>query len=508
MYMSIRLELKRLLYFLPLIISVVAPLLIITKSGFAYLGIAVSIAALASMIYFVKSYKSRYITALYISILLLSLFIVLRTNPILIFLNIAASVFLGSILAVKYKIFTFLNSILLPIQLLFETMKQKPNYEVTSGSKISSRIKQLITSFDHLLSIAITIVLLLIIIPILASANPFFDTLIENVISSLRISRVLDYLLGDNIPLHIARFIFLLILFALLPRLYSLVNNNESVSEISFPFSKLRLLLPKITVAFVIAVFFFTQIQLYTASSELLQQMGYTNSQLTREVFGQLAVVSVIIFFLVYNDEARKKRDRILSYLLLIEGLFLSGMAFKSVFDYSSLFGFTLKRLYGFAAVLWITAVYISFAYVYFKNLEKSMFVRGVILWTATLLIGINIANFDYLIAHVRPAHVGNGPDYQYIAFNTSTDAHAYEMIVDNLYKKNKHTLSEYNYPLTFIIYRIKYLQEKYEGGFDIRTFNVSEYQEYLRIKDINVYEIEDELQKQLLLEPVPARQR
>jgi len=506
--MSTRLSVKRLAYFLPLLISVFAPLLSITTSGFAYLGIAISVSGLASMIYLVRKDKSWYDMALFISILLLSLFIVLRTNPLLIFLNITATFFLGSTLAGRSKTFAFLNSLVLPLRLLFDTIKQKPNYDQYSGLKISSRIKQLLSSFDHLLSIAITIALLLIIIPILASANPFFDTLVQNVISSLHIGSILDYLFGDTITLHIARFIFFLMLFALLPRLYSFINNNEAVSAISFPLSKLRLFLPKICVAFVIAVFFFAQIQLYTASSEVLQEMGYTNSQQAREVFGQLAVVSIIIFFLIYNDNEKKKRDRILSYILLTEGLFLTGMAFKSVFDYSSLFGFTLKRLYGFAGVLWIVVAYLSFGYVYYKNIKKSLFVQGIILWTAALLIGINAANFDYLVAHVRPPHLGNGTDYQYIAFNTSTDAQAYKIIVDNLYRKNKDNLNNYHYPLNFMIYRINNLRNKYSNDFDIRTFNLSEYQEYLRIKDMNLLEIEDELQKQLPENPISARPR
>lgn len=506
--MSIRLSIKRLLYTLPLILCVSVPFLVIAKSGFAYLGVAVSLAGLASMIYVVKSDKSKYDAALYISILLLCLFIVLRSNALLVFFNIVASFFLGSILASRSKSFAFLNSLFLPLRLLFDTMKQKPNYEGSSGSKISSHIKKLLSSFEHLLSIAITIVLLLIIIPILASANPFFDTLVQNVISSLHIGNILDYFFGDNIPLHIARFIFFLILFALLPRLYSYIKNNESVSEIAFPLSKLRLFLPKITVAGIMIVFFFTQIQLYTATPEVLQEMGYTNSQQTREVFGQLAVVSVIIFFLIYNDEAKKRRDRILSYILLTEGLFLTGMALKSVYDYSSLFGFTFKRLYGFTAVLWIVVAYISFAYAYYSNRKKSLFVQGIILWTAVLLIGVNIANFDYLIVHVRPAHLGNGTDYQYIAFNTSTDAQAYKIIVDSLYRKNKDNLADYQYPLNFMIYRISDLRNKYSKDFDIRTFNLSEYQEYLRIKDMNLLEIEDELQKQLPEDPIPARPR
>lgn len=506
--MSTRVSLKRLVYFLPLIISLVAPVLIILKSGFSYLGIAVSLSGLASMMYLVKKEKSWYDRTLFISILVLSLFIVLRTNPLLIFLNIVATFFLGSTLAAQSKVFAFLNSLLLPVQLLFETIKQKPNYEQYSGTKISSNITKLVSSFEHLLSVAITIVVLLIIIPILASTNPFFDTLVQNVISNLRIGNILEYLFGDNIPLHIARFVLFLILFALLPRLYSFLKEDKHISSLSLPLSKLKLFLAKITVTCVILVFFFTQIQLYTATPELLQELGYTNSQQTREVFGQLAIVSIIIFFLVYNDEAGKKRDRILSYILLTAGLFLTGMAFKSVFDYSSLFGFTQKRLYGFAAVIWLTVVYMSFAFMYYNKLKKSTFVQGVILWSAAVLIGINISNFDYLIAHVRPAHVGNGTDYQYIVFNTSTDAHAYEMIIDNLYKKNKNNLPEYNYPLSFVIYHIRYLQDKYGNGFDFRTFNVSEYQEYLRIKEMNVEEIEAEIQKQLPLEPIPARQR
>ena len=116
--------------------------------------------------------------------------------------------------------------------------------------------------------------------------------------------------------------------------------------------------------------------------------MDYSNSMQTNEVFAQLSIVALVIFGLVYNDKSRKESAKISTYVLLIQAVFLTFVALKSVFDYSTTWGFTQKRLYGYAVILWILGLLISFTYKYVKEVSNTFFIKTSIIYSAFILLG------------------------------------------------------------------------------------------------------------------------
>lgn len=106
--------------------------------------------------------------------------------------------------------------------------------------------------------------------------------------------------------------------------------------------------------------------------------------------------------------------------------MFLTFIALKSVYDYSYNWGFTYKRLWGYTGVFWILGVFAFFVYKYFKDLQDTYFVKGVILFSSLVLIGVNIANFDSLIFHYRKSVTHSGIDYLYLS-GLSSDAESYD---------------------------------------------------------------------------------
>jgi hypothetical protein len=106
-------------------------------------------------------------------------------------------------------------------------------------------------------------------------------------------------------------------------------------------------------------------------------------------------------------------------------------MALKSVYDYNSNWGLTHKRLWGYTGVIWIVTVLIYFAYKYYKNISDTRFVKFVTFFSGLVLVGVNIANFDYLIYNFGKSITHRGIDYYYLA-TLSSDSRSYNEQLDN----------------------------------------------------------------------------
>lgn len=249
---------------------------------------------------------------------------------------------------------------------------------------------------------------------------------------------------------------------------------------------------PSFSTFFTISIYTFLPI--YFATDEILQALGYTHSQYAREVFAQLSVVALVILGLVYNDKSKKQWSKILTYILALEGIFLTFIALKSVYDYSSNWGFTYKRLWGYTGVFWILGVFTFFLYEYLKDLQDTYFVKGVIIFSSLVLIGVNIANFDYLIFHYRKSVTHRGIDYRYLS-GLSSDAESYAEHLQILENKmngiDKQSNENYSIvPAAWRVLRsIDRLQRKYKH-LDLRILNLGEYFQYQQIKSVDTQKI------------------
>ncbi|MBI2029485.1 DUF4173 domain-containing protein [Candidatus Gottesmanbacteria bacterium] len=482
--------------FLFLLCAAIISYLIIVPGYFPSLGVSISLGLLSTLVYFFKNQKTKFTAILYIFTLIFSFFIFYRANGFLTFLNTMAVIFLGSLMALSNKNdhkFGFFNFVLSPLNLFFNSLKTTSNYVLD----FSLPFKKMRNNQDKLgeivKSLVLSLVILVIIIPLLASANPFFNNLVNNFLDFFDLTNFFNNL--DAIV--VLRIIFFLILAILIPRMVTFSNEtNDKFLVIGNAISSFNLLLPKILVSITLCIFFITQAQLYFASNETLQTLGYSHSQYAREVFGQLTVVCLIILVVIYNDKNYKKLSKTLTYLLILEGIFLSLIAFKSVFDYSQAWGFTHKRLWGFTGVFWSLAMFSYFSYVYSKKLSDSVFIKGAVIISSITLLAVNIVNFDFLIYHYRKSATGSGIDYAYLA-RLSPDSEAYNLIIDQI---DKGQIKGEGYSA---IFKIRRLQEKYKNV-DYRIINWSEYKQYQKVKDVDTEHYYRLLESQFLPPPPP----
>ncbi len=460
------------------IISVITAWMIPPETGFPMVAFFVLFTGFSSLVYFVRLHKTWFDTMLYFGILLLSFFTLYRANEVLQFLDFLFIIFFMSLLIRplirESGVFSILLSPLLVIKDAYTAKNKFPyNFKVPEVYAKRTHVR------DYVPTLFVTVLLLLITIPLLASANPFFNTLLQNVINFFNLEWLFKLLASDRPIEYILRLIAAVTLLYCLPRI--LTSTTEEVkTHFTKHFFAINYLIPKVTMAVLLIIFFITQLQLYFASPQILQSMGYTNSRLTNEVFAQVTIVAFIVFLLAYFDKSRKKWNKALTYFLIVEAFFLVGIAFKSVYDYSSLYGFTEKRLWGYTTMTWLTCALTAFVYHYKKQTENLSFIKQILTLSLGVMLLVNVLNYDYLIYRYAKPTIPGGIDYNYLS-KLSPDAHQYKEILNKALSENEST------PVNTILDKIEFLRYKYEKKKTINAFNIAEYQEYLDTKDITI---------------------
>ena len=131
--------------------------------------------------------------------------------------------------------------------------------------------------------------------------------------------------------------------------------------------------------------------------------------------------------------------------------------------------------------------------YKIFQNKTHNWYLRLVSGLTLSLILIVNIANFDYLIYNVNQTRETKRVAYEYFS-ELSSDAQIDETLLINLAKMQDEYLGGNSTGFTknvgseigSVVTKIRYLKSKY-STFQIQSFNLSEYSQYLKIKDIDL---------------------
>lgn len=459
-------------------LSVLVPYLIVAGFRFPFFGFSLSFVLLLSFIYFSREKRSREVTIFYFLSLIFSFFIVYRSDFPLTLFNISAVIWFGSLMSMPSFNFGLFHVVVAPFYLLVQSISATGLFSLMPFSKNKSIFGKTMDNMSKILfSLIISLIILLLTVPLLSFSNPIFSNLVSYVTSFFDLTKLVDILFS---PLNFIRVVMFGFLFVFLPRVIFFARQADSGGVILIKRVKDVLVLPSLLMVLLLTVFIITQLQLYFASAQSLAEMAITNSQATREVFGHLSVVALIIFLLAYNSPTKR-----INRYLIIQAFFLAFVALKSDWDYIDKFGLTEKRLYGLAVVGWIVGLMIVLGWkILSKNRVNISYIA--ILFSGLVLMLVNIANFDYLIYHVNSARTGEGKDYYYLSY-LSSDARSYKDHLENLQSLVENNPNEYKYidAGRVLVSNITDLQYKYAVDFDLREFNISEYLEYLSVKDV-----------------------
>jgi hypothetical protein len=472
------------------ILSFAFSYLLITLNFFPSFGVALTFIAFILLAYRFKKEKDKDTKLFFVLSLVFSILILVRSEAFTTFLNLSAALLFGLLMCLPgiKNNFSFLDHAFASASFIIRSLfSGKSDYflEFKGDRKKFDPAK----TGEVIFNVLATVILVAMVLPLLSSANPFFRNIVENILKYFDIRSLLECIGYQNVFVWLLRILFFFIFIFLIPKVLTLINGK---GDNLFPFSlkseRFPLIIPKVVLALIILVFIITQLQFYFASDATLSSMGISHSQRTREVFAQLSVVAGIILVLVYNSKNWELLGKITNWILGIQGIFLTLMAYKSVFEYIDAWGLTYKRLYGLTFATWIAGIFILYFYYYKKRHTVSWFVRKTVIFSAGLLILVNVSNFDYLIFHFAKAQTGQGVDYTYLS-TLSPDALSYKDQYLKL-EENSHAgvfpVAGYdNKNPLLILYRIEALQKKYER-FDIRLFNLLDFLQYREIRSID----------------------
>lgn len=480
-------------YVLIALLSFLFSFFIITNNYFPFLGLSISLLGFTVFSYNLKRSKNTHTKLYFAFTLIFAILLAIRSQMDVTFLNLLSALFFGTLMLVNNdkKVKGFFDNILAPAVLIFKSVLTSSEYYFERTKKSSGVNKTKIG--NTLFGILVSVVLLIIVVPLLSSANPLFAKMVENISDFLNLQNIFNYFGFENIFLWCVRLVFFFGFLYIIPKIVTLINKTESFTlPISFNLDTYLLTIPKFVLATVLFIFFVFQYQFYFANQEYLSLMGLSNSEHTREVFAQLSIVAGITIILLYNDRKTLSDTKTLNWILGIQGLFLTLMAYKSVFDYITAWGLTYARLYGLTFATWITGIFVLYFLSYEIKKPTGDFVKNTIIFSGVILILINLANFDYLIYHFKKSATGQGIDYTYLA-RLSPDSLSYYDQLDKLEKATefkKYNTNEYhNQNPLLLLYNIEYLQRKY-SKIDFRTFNILEYKQYLEVKNIDTQKL------------------
>ncbi len=506
-----------------LIISVLASLLVVDQY-FAHTGIALTFILFSSLFFWHRKQITLRSTIVYLTSIVLALFLILRANELLTFFNLTALVYSLCLIAYPNKKphkYEFFSLIFLPFFQIIDTLKVKSKYTLSStlnfGGKLNQKPQEntgellnpspetqtisnsiATTATDNgannktigeahkiLLGVLGSFAILCLIIPLLASTNPFFGRYLENFSVTFSIKFIFD-LIGNIIsfifsPYTFWRVIWFFFFWVFLSKSISALEQQEYTppkAKVLPKSNNLAWFIPKVSVIATLLLYFVSQIQFYLSSSQVLMEMGYSYSRYVNEVFGQLSVVALIVFNLIFFDKFYKGKALVASVILILQGIFLLAIGLKSDVDYIFVAGLTFKRLYGLAVITWLGSLYLIFAYSLWQKKSHAWYLRAMSLVSLIVVLGVNIANFDALIYRVNSSRQSSGVDYTYFA-ELSSDA---DVDAELLYSFNNGSA----FKMSTVLARASYLQKKY-NRIQFQSFNLSEYLAYLQIKDIDL---------------------
>jgi hypothetical protein len=486
-------------YVLILLASFIFSVFAITFEFFPFLGFSISLIVFSFTAHFIKKDKSKLTNTFFAITILLSLFLAIRSEPFLIFLNLAGIFYFGSLFLTTSKSAApenILSIAAAPFYLFLKSILSESSYylEFKESKNVTSKREGYLNT---VVIVFTTLITLAVILPLLSSANPYFRQLLLNIFDFLGLK---DFHFTENLFQWIIRLSVFAGLAYLVPKMATHINKKDvNFSDLT---EGINMLVPKTAVAIVLTVFFITQFQLYFASSQTLSDLGYSYSKYANEVFAQLSAVAAIVIILLYGEKESRKVNRNIALILALQGIFLTLMAYKSVYEYSAAWGFTYKRLYGFTVATWIMGIFSIYLYAFVKNMQKQVFLISSVVFSGIILILINIVNFDYLIYNCRKATTGQGTDYEYLA-RLSADSLSYRKQLAEITKTQNDVLNgtekqnAESRGLFILLHRINYLQEKYSSP-DIRGFNLMEYLQFKDVESIDTkvikekYKIED----------------
>lgn len=180
-------------------------------------------------------------------------------------------------------------------------------------------------------------------------------------------------------------------------------QNRVSVLQIS-------VFLGAIVTLFLIFIGF--QFRYFFGGDNIVQQ-SFTYAEYAHRGFGELIAVALLSLVIIMateryvhrRNEAHALPFKILSMLLVAEVIVLMVSAFKRLHIYQEAYGFTNLRLYVSAFIVWLSIMFIMFAYKIWRHKRDQFFARTIFVGVIAFIAAMNVINPEAIIVKQNIKH-------------------------------------------------------------------------------------------------------
>lgn len=282
-----------------------------------------------------------------------------------------------------------------------------------------------------LLGIVIALPIVVLLGAILASADPIFDNLLQQIFST---DKLPEYLFRFAYIVFGAYFILGLLLHAILPTKDK--EKPDTLKSVFSPFlgwTEGGIVLGAIDVLFI--TFVIIQVKYLFGGQANINVSGYTYSEYARRGFGELVAVAVItlaVYLVMHSVTKRETKGAkvgftVLSVLMLANVLVILASSLQRLMLYESAYFFSELRTYSHVFIFWLAGLIVATIVFQLIN-RQGRFGLALMLMIVGYTATLGLMNVDGFIARqnvkaiVEHKAVEGRLDSQYI-FSLSTDA-------------------------------------------------------------------------------------
>lgn len=378
-------------------------------SFFVFISIFIIFSLILAKKFSQKLTKIQY--ALLIPIILFSAMIFYRSTSFLTFFNTVGTLFLISLFFVlfsdkKLSNFNFLKCFVSPFSFLIKSFGKAASFIKENINRIEGKEKFGSPEFRSVVKgIIISFPILVFLTWLFALADIVFQKYLEQ-ISEIAIK------VG---PETFSRILIVLVASYLFIGIFAKALTNKSSENSSIENNQAKFLgfidssivlgaTGLLFLIFIIIQFFY----LFGGKTYVWGIQEYiTYAEYARRGFGELIVVSIFSFLLIYGIDKDGKREnvfqkrifKILSTVLILGLFVIMASAFTRLSLYVDAYGYTFSRLLGFIFLFWLFAVFLIFLYKIFSEQKESHFIFSAFWLTILFWTGMNFLNPDAFIA-------------------------------------------------------------------------------------------------------------
>lgn len=328
--------------------------------------------------------------------------------------------------------------------------------------------------------IAITIPLLVIIVPLLMSSDAAFESLIEKVFGGLT-----DTIISIVFGLILTPFVFICIF--VLNKGVEALNDKNALTERTFGVNPILINTVLIILSGCYAMYLLSQTAYFFSAFESLLPESYTAAEYARRGFFEMCAVSAInlcIFFGAYILEKREEKNRIMGLtkwlmsFLTVFTLVLITTSFSKMYMYIDRFGLTRLRVLTSCFMIMLIFVFIILLIKLF--VEKLPYTKIIIILAAITLCAVSYSDIDTQIAkyNTRRYFIEGEKDIDIAAIYSLSEANTPYLL--ELYEKGSDEVKkETAYYLRDLIirngvYDINKDEYKFDTHFNLISYNTT----------------------------------